>query len=264
MEQTARERLDLALVSRGLVETRSRARAMILAGDILVDGRQCDHAGQMVAPTAAIELKAKPRFASRGGEKLAHALAAFSVDPAGRSCADVGASTGGFTDCLLQAGAARVVAIDVGYGQLEQRLREDARVTVLDRTNVRYLEALPAPVSLVTVDVSFISLDLVLPVIAGWLDEGGECLPLVKPQFEAGRRDIGKGGVVRDPAIHRRILQHTCATAVAAGFTVAGLTQSPLRGPAGNVEYLAHLVRRATPAQDTAAIDAMISEAMNP
>jgi len=264
MPSVAKERLDLVLVARGIADTRSRARALILAGDVLVDGKPCDHAGQMIAPTSSIDLKAKPRFVSRGGEKIAHALAVFAVDPEGRQCADVGASTGGFTDCLLQGGAAHVYAIDVGYGQLDQRIREDARVTVLDRTNVRHLAALPTTVSLVTVDVSFISLDLVLPVIAGWLPPGGECLPLIKPQFEAGRKDVGKGGVVRDPAIHRRILEHACESAASAGFEVRGLTRSPLKGPAGNIEYLAHLVRVETPEPDPQRIATSITEVMTP
>ena len=237
-----RTRLDEAMVARGLVETRSRARAVILAGQVRVNGLGVDRAGAAVHPADAVTLVAPPRFVSRGGEKLAHALAAFGLDPAGWAAADAGASTGGFTDCLLQAGAARVYAIDVGYGQLDARLRADPRVTVLDRTNARYLDRLPEPVDAATIDVSFISLRVILPVVAGWLRPGGVCVPLIKPQFEAGRGDVGKGGVVRDAAVHRRVAGEVLSAAGEVGFGARGLVQSPLRGPAGNVEFLAHLV----------------------
>lgn len=238
---TGRRRLDEALVARGLADTRSRARALVMAGDVLVNDAVTTRAGAPVRPDDHIALVAPPPFVSRGGEKLAHALASFDLAIEGLIAADFGASTGGFSDCLLQAGAGRVYAIDVGYGQLAEKIRLDPRVVVLDRTNARYLDALPEPVDLVTIDVSFISLVLVLPVAARLLRAGGICLPLIKPQFEAGRRDVGKGGVVREPAIHRRVLEEVLRQAAAVGFGAEGLVPSPLRGPAGNVEFLAHL-----------------------
>jgi 23S rRNA (cytidine1920-2'-O)/16S rRNA (cytidine1409-2'-O)-methyltransferase len=250
--------LDEELVERGLVETRARARAMILAGDVVVNGLVAARAGAPVGTGDRLVLAEKPRFASRGGEKLAHALARFGVDPAGAVAADLGASTGGFTDCLLQQGAARVYAVDVGYGQLVERLRLDPRVVVLDRTNARSLVELPEPVDLVTIDVSFISLRLVLPAAARLLRSGGVCIPLIKPQFEAGRREVGKGGVVRAAGVHRRVLAEVLAAARESGFGVLGVTASPLRGPAGNVEFLAHLVEDA-PSCDT---DEAIAEAL--
>ncbi len=240
--KTERQRLDEALVKRGLVETRSRARALILAGDVLVNGVPETRAGTLVSDQDRLELRQRPRFVSRGGEKLAHALAVFQIDVRGRVCADIGASTGGFTDCLLQAGARRVYAIDVGYGQLDQRLRDDPRVVVMERTNARYLERLPEPVSLVTIDVSFISLRLILPVAWRLLEPGGWCIALIKPQFEAGRQEVRRG-VVRDPEVHRRVLRGVLMAASELGFRVRGLTRSPLLGPAGNVEFLACLQR---------------------
>jgi len=240
-------------VARGLAENRSRARALILAGDILVNGQPITRAGAVVHPTDAIDVRARRRFVSRGGEKLDHALAAFDLDVCGLVCADIGASVGGFTDCLLQAGAARVYAIDVGYGQLDPHLRADPRVVVMERTNARYLKALPEPVSLVTVDVSFISLRHILPVAARLLVEGGRCVPLIKPQFEAGRRQVGSGGVVRDPEVHRRVLTDVLAWAEGVGFTVEGVARSPLRGPAGNVEYFACLRLGRAEGQETGA-----------
>lgn len=245
-----RQRLDEALVARGLAETRSRARALILARDVTVNGQVVDRAGANVRPGDDLALVEKARFASRGGEKLDHALDQFGIDVAGLVAADLGASTGGFTDCLLQRGAIRVYAIDVGYGQLVERLRTDPRVVVMDRTNARNLDALPVPVGFASIDVSFISLALVLPAVARFLKPGRACVPLVKPQFEAGRRDIGKGGVVRDPAIHRRVLLEVASAAQREGFGLRGLTASPLRGPAGNVEFLAHLVLGGKPAPE--------------
>jgi 23S rRNA (cytidine1920-2'-O)/16S rRNA (cytidine1409-2'-O)-methyltransferase len=236
-----RMRLDEALVERGLIETRSRARAFVLAGDVLVDGVAVMQAGKPVGPDQTISLREKQRFVSRGGEKLDHALREFAIDVAGAVCADFGASTGGFTDCLLSRGARRVYAIDVGYGQLHQRLREDNRVVVMERENVRLLGALPEEVSIVVVDVSFISLRLVFPAVTRVLRKGGWCVPLIKPQFEAGRKDIAKGGVVREPAVHRRIIEDVLAHARLVGLSPAGLTMSPLTGPAGNVEFLAAL-----------------------
>ncbi len=234
-------RLDVLLHERGLAPTREKARGMIMAGEVLVNGAAIDKPGTRVSPDAEIVLKGKPRFVSRGGEKLAHALSIFEVPVAGRICADVGASTGGFTDCLLQNGAARVYAIDVGYGQLDYALRQDARVIAIERTNARYLERLDEPVSLVVVDASFISLRLLLPVIKGWLLPQAEVIPLIKPQFEAGKQDVGKGGVVRDRRIHARVLTDILTFAHEQGFAVKGLTTSPIKGPAGNTEFLAWL-----------------------
>jgi 23S rRNA (cytidine1920-2'-O)/16S rRNA (cytidine1409-2'-O)-methyltransferase len=253
-----RMRLDEAMVARGVAETRSRARALILARDVLVNGAVVDRAGAGVKSTDAIALVEKARFVSRGGEKLDHALDRFGVDVSGLVAADFGASTGGFTDCLLQRGAARVYAIDVGYGQLAEKIRGDARVVVLDRTNGRHLRELPEPIDIATVDVSFISLNLVLPAVAALLRSGGVCVPLVKPQFEAGPKEVGKGGVVRDPATHRRVLEDVLGAAEGIGFGCVGLTASPLRGPAGNVEFLAAL-RLGEPSGD---VGSMIDQAM--
>ena len=236
-----RRRLDEEVVARGLLESRSRARAFILAGDVLVNGEPVRRAGVPIASQDDVRLATSPRFVSRGGEKLAHALDAFGVDPGGLVAADLGASTGGFTDCLLQAGAARVYAVDVGYGQLDERIRRDDRVVVLERTNARLLEGLPEPVDLVVIDVSFISLRLILPVAARLLRPGARCLPHITPQFPAGARDVGKGGVVRDPVVHRRVLETVLAAAGEERFAVSGLVRSPLVGPAGNVEFLADL-----------------------
>jgi 23S rRNA (cytidine1920-2'-O)/16S rRNA (cytidine1409-2'-O)-methyltransferase len=256
--------LDEVLVERGLAVTRSKARAMILAGDVTVNGLATVRAGAPVRDADVIALRARPRFVGRGGEKLDHALRTFGVDVEGRVCADLGASTGGFTDCLLQAGAARVYAVDVGYGQLDSRLRADPRVVVLERTNARYLESLPESVSLVTIDVSFISLELILPVAARLLETDGWCVPLIKPQFEAGKGEVGDRGVVREPEIHRRVLGKVLTTAVAAGFSAIGLTRSPLRGPAGNVEFLAalRLVGKDPAAEGLETVETLIEKAI--
>ncbi len=234
-----KQRLDLLLHQRGLAPSREKARAMIMAGEVLVNGQVVDKPGAQVNTEADVSVQSKPRFVSRGGEKLAWALETFPVSPAGRVCADVGASTGGFTDCLLQYGAARVYALDVGYGQLAYSLRQDPRVVVMERTNARYVETLPEPVSLVVVDASFISLKLLLPVIKGWLTPEADVITLVKPQFEAGKQDVGKGGVVKDRRVHERVLEDVLLFARGQGFVVAGLTTSPLKGPAGNIEFLA-------------------------
>lgn len=233
-----RERLDVLLVARGLVESRSLAQRLIGAGEVRVDGEVVDKPGAQVPTTAALALTAKPRFVSRGGEKLEAALVRFAVPTAGRVAADVGASTGGFTDCLLQRGAARVYAIDVGYGQLAWELRQDARVVALERTNARYVESLPEPVEIIVSDVSFISVRLIYPAAVRWLCEGGDVISLIKPQFEAGRGQVGKGGVVRDPAVHRQVLETVCASLAALGLGLCGLMVSPLVGPAGNIEFL--------------------------
>ena len=238
----AKQRLDQRLHELGLTTSREQARRLIMAGEVLVDGQRVDRPAVTVSAGAQIEIKARPRFVSRGGEKLDAALAAFRLDVGGWVCADLGASTGGFTDALLQRGAARVYAIDVGHGILDYRLRNDPRVVVMEKTNARYLTQLPEPVRLVTIDASFISLRLLLPVAAGWLPGGqGELVVLVKPQFEAGRRLVGKGGIVKDPAVHRLVLADLLGWAQANGLPPAGLLRSPLKGAAGNTEFLAWL-----------------------
>ena len=234
-----RQRLDVLIVERGLTDSREQARRLIMAGEVMVAGQVVDKPGMRVPQDADIVVQTGPRYVSRGGEKLEAALAAFAVNVAGRICADVGASTGGFTDCLLQHGAGKVYAIDVGYGQLDYRLRQDARVVVMERTNARYIEVLPEMVSLVTIDASFISLKLLLPVIRHWLAPSAAVVPLIKPQFEAGKSDVGKGGVVKDPVVHRRVLREVLSAAAAEGYAARGLIRSPLKGPAGNVEFLA-------------------------
>ncbi|MAS34304.1 MAG: TlyA family rRNA (cytidine-2'-O)-methyltransferase [Anaerolineaceae bacterium] len=236
-----RKRLDIVLVERGLAPTRAKARGMIMAAEVMVDGQVTSKPGMPVSSEAKVELKRKPRFVSRGGEKLAGALADFQLRVENRICADVGASTGGFTDCLLQNGAARVYAIDVGYGQLDYGLRQDDRVVVMERTNARHVEQLSEKVDLVVIDASFISLRLLLPVVKNWLDNEADIITLIKPQFEAGKKDVGKGGVVRDPDIHRRVLSEILTFAVEQSFAVHGLTRSPITGPAGNIEFLAWL-----------------------
>ena len=235
-------RLDVLLVESGLVESREQGQRLIQAGQVLVDGQMIDKPGHSVAADAALEVRGQPHpYVSRGGLKLEKALDHFAIPVAGRIALDVGASTGGFTDCLLQRGAARVYAVDVGYGQLAWSLRQDPRVVVMERTNIRYLESLPEPCDLGTIDVSFISLDLVLPAVVRLVKPGAGILPLIKPQFEAGKGQVGKGGVVRDPAIHRAVLERVLGRANACGLAVLGLIRSPLLGPAGNVEFLAHL-----------------------
>jgi 23S rRNA (cytidine1920-2'-O)/16S rRNA (cytidine1409-2'-O)-methyltransferase len=208
---------------------------------VLVNNIPVDKSGTPVSLEAEITVKSKPRFVSRGGEKLAHALTVFDVPVTGCICADVGASTGGFTDCLLQNGAARIYAIDVGYGQIDYTLRQDERVIVIERTNARYLEMLAEPVNLIVMDASFISLKLLLPVVKRWLTPQAQIIPLIKPQFEAGKQDVGKGGVVRDRRIHVRVLREILTFAQSEGLVVKGLTTSPIQGPAGNTEFLAWL-----------------------
>lgn len=238
-------RLDLLLVERGMAESRAKAQALIMAGEVRVAGQVVDRAGANIPLDLEIVLESKPRFVSRGGEKLEAALDAFQIDVKGRTCADVGASTGGFTDCLLQHGADKVYAIDVGKGILQWKLRSDKRVVVMEATNPRYVETLPEPVSLVTIDASFISLKILLPVVKKWFDpsrmtEEGEIIALIKPQFEAGRKIMAKNdGVVRDPQVHRQVLAEALTFADNEDFTVQGLIKSPLTGPKGNIEFLA-------------------------
>ena len=235
----SKERLDVLVVERGLTTSRSQAQRLIQAGLVRVAGQVADKPGTRIRVDASITLKTGPRFASRGGDKLEAGLDRFGLDIAGMVAADVGASSGGFTDCLLQRDASRVYAIDVGYGQLAWRLRNDQRVAVMERTNARYLDNLPEPVDLVTIDVSFISLGLILPAAIRWLRPQGQVVALIKPQFEAGRREVGKGGVVRDPVIHQGVLERVLRTADELDLALQGLMPSPLRGPAGNVEFLA-------------------------
>ena len=233
-----RQRLDLALVERGLAPTREKARALILAGDVLVAGAPESRAGALVAPDIEIAVAKPARFVSRGGEKLDHALTRFGIDVSARIALDVGASTGGFSDCLLQRGAARVYAVDVGYGQLDARLRDDPRVVVMERTHIRDLPSLPERPSLATVDVSFISLTHVLPNIVALLAPGADIVALVKPQFEAGRGEVDRRGVVRDPQVHAAVLGRVASWCVNRGLRIRGLVASPLLGPAGNREFL--------------------------
>ncbi len=238
-----RVRADELLLTQGLATTRSQARALIMAGRVWHGDRRVEKPGELLPPDTELRLTQEPRYVSRGGEKLEYALRMFAIDVNGLVCADFGASTGGFTDALLQHGARRVYAIDVGYGQLHYRLRQDPRVVVMERTNVRYLESLPEPIDLVTIDVSFISLRLVLPAARRVLRPGGRVIALVKPQFEAGKGKVGKGGIVRDPAVHREVLERIIATALELGFSVEGLVRSPIRGAEGNIEFLL-LLRR--------------------
>jgi len=237
-----KERLDSLLVSRGLAESGSMAQRLVMAGQVRVNGQVALQPAALVSAEAEITVESGRRFVSRGGEKLEGALQAFPIQVGERVCADVGASTGGFTDCLLQHGAARVYAIDVGKGILDWRLRQDRRVIVMEGTNARGVERLPEPVTLVTIDVSFISLKVILPIVRDWLDcdTANDIIALIKPQFEAGREQAGRGkGVIREPAVHRQVLQDVLGVAQAEGFGVLGLVRSPLLGPKGNTEFLA-------------------------
>jgi 23S rRNA (cytidine1920-2'-O)/16S rRNA (cytidine1409-2'-O)-methyltransferase len=237
-----KKRLDVLLVERGLAETRTQAQALVMAGRV----RGYDKPGTQVDDTAELEIEAPAPYVSRGGEKLAHALDAFGVDPLNHDCLDVGASTGGFTDVLLQRGAARVIALDVGYGQLHERLRSDPRVTILERTNARELRELPFPPDLIVCDVSFISVRMALTRTLALARPGWEALVLVKPQFEAGRAEV-KRGVVRDPEVRRRVVREVAAAALAWGGETVGAVDSGLPGPKGNREVFLHLVHREQP-----------------
>ena len=239
-----KKRLDILLVEKGYADTRTKAQAIIMSGLVYVAGQKADKPG--VSYEESVELEVRTGgcpYVSRGGLKLEKALRDFGVDPTGFVCSDSGASTGGFTDCLLQQGASKVFAIDVGYGQLDWKIRSDPRVVVMERTNVRYVtpEMLGEPLDLSVIDVSFISLRIVLPVIKTFLKPTGQVLCLIKPQFEAGKEKVGKKGVVRDPAIHKEVLDDFVALTQEIGFTIRGLTFSPVKGPEGNIEFLAHL-----------------------
>lgn len=240
----AKKRLDVLLFEKGLVPSRERAKTTIMEGLVYVNGQKADKAGENVAEDAQIEVRSNGKsFVSRGGKKIEKALGHFQIDPAGLVCMDIGASTGGFTDCLLQRGATKVYSIDVGYGQLAWSLRQDPRVKCMERTNIRYVtpDMLEETPDLAVIDVSFISLKLVLPVVAGLLSENGRVACLVKPQFEAGKGKVGKKGVVRDPAIHQEVLENFLINAHDAGFQVLDLTFSPIKGPEGNIEFLGYL-----------------------
>ena len=240
----SKKRLDVLLHERGLSESRQRAQADIMGGWVYVDGQQVLKAGTAVAEEAVIEVRGQAiPYVSRGGLKLAKAMDVFGLDLTGMICADIGASTGGFSDCMLQHGAAKVYAVDTGYGKLAWKLRTDERVVPLERTNARYLthEQIPEDLALASVDVSFICLRLILPALRGVLGPGGQVVCLVKPQFEAGKEKVGKKGVVRDPKVHLEVLEHFLVHADEADFTVKDMTFSPIRGPEGNIEYLGHL-----------------------
>ena len=241
---TKKTRLDVAMVERGLAESRQKAQAVIMAGQVYVNQQKVDKAGAPVTEDQTIEVRGKTlAYVSRGGLKLEKAMATWPISLDGAVCADIGASTGGFTDCMLQNGAAQVYAVDVGYNQLDYRLRTHPKVVCMERTNARYLtrEQIPQPLDFFSVDVSFISLNLILPAVRPLMKEGGQGVCLVKPQFEAGREKVGKKGVVRDPAVHLEVLEHFLTHAAQAGFGVLDLTYSPIRGPEGNIEYLGYL-----------------------
>lgn len=239
-----KERLDVLLVQRGLAASREKAKAVIMAGDVLVNGQREDKAGTMFDEKAEITVKgSQMKYVSRGGLKLEKAMSHFDVTPSGKVCMDIGASTGGFTDCMLQNGAVKVYAVDVGHGQLAWSLRNDERVVCMEKTNIRYVtpEDIEEPVAFASIDVSFISLTKVLLPARGLLTEDGEIVCLIKPQFEAGREKVGKKGVVRDPAVHREVIEKVAAYAMAIGFDILALEFSPIKGPEGNIEYLMHL-----------------------
>jgi 23S rRNA (cytidine1920-2'-O)/16S rRNA (cytidine1409-2'-O)-methyltransferase len=253
-----KERVDVLLVKRGLADSRSQAQRLVMAGQVRADGQVVPKPSTTLAAGVPLEVDAGPRFVSRGGEKLEAALLAFQLDISGKVCADVGASTGGFTDCLLKYGASKVYAIDVGHGVLHWKLRQNPRVVVMENTNARYLDSLPEDIDIATVDASFISLKILLPVMIRWFspspaqiaglespdsDAGGNVVVLIKPQFEAGRREASRGeGVIRDPEIHRRVLNEVLQFAKELGFGVRNLIRSPVLGAKGNVEFLAHLI----------------------
>ena len=240
----AKKRLDVLLVEQGLAESRQKAQAIIMAGQVFIGDKRYDKAGAAVDETVTLEVRGQTlRYVSRGGLKLEKAMAQFPITLEGKIAADIGASTGGFTDCMLQNGAAKVYAVDVGYGQLAWSIRNDERVVCLERTNARHLttEQIPDPLDFASIDVSFISLKLILPALRALMKEDGQIAALVKPQFEAGREKVGKKGVVRDPAVHLEVLEQFLVHAREADFSVKGITFSPIRGPEGNIEYLGFL-----------------------
>lgn len=246
-----KKRLDILVTERGLAESREKAKTLIMAGQVYVDGQKADKPGDTFSEDAAVEVRGKGLpYVSRGGLKLEKAMREFGLQLQGRTCMDIGASTGGFTDCMLQNGAQRVYSVDVGYGQLAWSLRTDPRVVNLERTNARYLtrEQIPEPLDFFSVDVSFISLNLIFPAVRPLMKEGGEGVCLIKPQFEAGKDKVGKKGVVRDASVHLEVLEHFLEHAAHGGFTVKDITFSPIRGPEGNIEYLGYLSTQPGPA----------------
>ena len=257
----AKTRLDVLMTERGLCESREKARAFIMAGEVFVNGQRSDKPGNACAQDARIEIRGTGlKYVSRGGLKLERALDVFGGSPEGKVCLDCGASTGGFTDLMLQRGAVKVYAVDVGYGQLAWSLRNDGRVVVMEKTNARYLtpDMFPQKPELASIDVSFISLALILPAVRGVLTEDGEVFCLIKPQFEAGREKVGKKGVVREPETHIEVLETFLENAGNAGFYVENITWSPIRGPEGNIEYLGHLV--SAPCENRADVRAVVAE----
>ena len=241
-------RLDVLLTQQGMAESRQKAQAIIMSGVVFVNGQRADKPGMAIANDASIEVRGHVMpYVSRGGWKLEKAMKTFPITLEGKVCADIGASTGGFTDCMLQNGAKKVYAVDVGYGQLDWRLRNDPRVVCMERTNARYLtrEQIPDELEFASIDVSFISLSLIFPALYQLLSQHGEIACLIKPQFEAGREKVGKKGVVRDKAVHLEVLEHFLEHARANNFTVLGITYSPIRGPEGNIEYLGYLKKDA-------------------
>lgn len=261
-----KERLDAAVVARGLVTGRDRAKGLIMAGQVYVNGQKADKPGQQIAEDDTIEVRGQQLpYVSRGGLKLARALEAFPIDLRDTVCGDFGASTGGFTDCMLQNGARRVYAVDVGYGQLAWKLRENPQVVNLERTNVRYLtrEQVPEELDFISIDVSFISLSLVLPTACNLGGESCKVVCLVKPQFEAGRQFVGKKGVVRDPEVHRQVIEKVAASAREIGFAPTGLTHSPVKGPEGNIEYLLLLEKAGEGQVDSEEISKVVSSSHN-
>jgi len=262
-----KKRLDVLLVEQMFAQTRAKAQAIIMAGQVYVNGQKADKPGVSYEETVQIEVRgAACPYVSRGGLKLEKALRDFGVNPEGFVCSDSGASTGGFTDCLLQQGAKKVFAIDVGYGQLDWKIRSDERVVVMERTNIRYVtpEDLGEPLDLSVIDVSFISLKIVLPAIKALLKPSGQVLCLIKPQFEAGKEKVGKKGVVREPEIHQEVLDSFVETVTALGFTILGLTFSPVKGPEGNIEFLGHLTLENVPGiiPDTASVVAQAHQTL--
>ncbi len=258
-------RLDVELVNRGLVESREKGRALIMAGAVYIDGQKAFKAGDKVKEGMNIEVRsAGMPYVSRGGYKLEKSMKVFPIELKDKVCADIGASTGGFTDCMLQNGASMVYAIDVGYGQLAWKLRSDDRVVNMERTNIRYLDfnLIEHDVNFVSIDVSFISLKLVLPVAYELLCEGGELVALIKPQFEAGREEVGKKGVVRDPAVHRSVIENVSQFAHSIGFSLKGLDFSPIKGPEGNIEYLLYLSKdgKNTPFEEDISIENVVAQ----
>lgn len=249
----AKKRLDVAMTEQGLAESRQKAQAIIMAGQVYVNGQKVDKAGAPIKDEDRIEVRGKTlRYVSRGGLKLEKAMKCWPIALEGTVCADIGASTGGFTDCMLQNGASKVYAVDVGYNQLDYRLRTHPQVVCMERTNARYLttEQIPQPLDFFSVDVSFISLNLILPAVRGLMKEEGQGVCLVKPQFEAGKEKVGKNGVVRDPAVHLEVLEHFQEHAANAGFSVKDITFSPIKGPEGNIEYLGYLSAAPGPAYE--------------